>query len=84
MAYNDPSESPFPQLTRQLKRFGRVLGINAAAVGHARHNGDFHSSSGDYEGVEAFHKISDEMRESILRLSISLVPTVKQGEINAI
>ena len=32
----------------------------------------------------AFHKISDEIRESLLRFSISLVTTVKQGEIYAI
>ena len=61
MESNDPSESPFAQLTRQLQSFGRVLGINAAIVGHARQNGDFCRSSGDNEGVGAFHKISDEM-----------------------
>ena len=80
MESKDPYESPFAQLTRQLQRFGHVIGINAAAVGHARHNGGFCRSSVDYEGVGAFHKLSDEMRESLLRFSISLVPTVKQGE----
>ena len=80
MASNDPCESPFAQLTRQLQSFGRVLGISSAAVGHARQNGDFHCISGDYEGVRDFHKLSDGMRESLLRFSISLVPTVKQGE----
>ena len=57
---------------------------NAAAVVHARHNGDFRRSSGDYERVGAFHKLSDEILESLLRFSISLVPTVKQGERDAI
>ena len=32
----------------------------------------------------SFHKISDEMRESLLKFSITLVPTVKQGERDAI
>jgi hypothetical protein len=40
-ATNDPAESPFAQLTRQLQCFGRVLGIHASAVGQARINGDF-------------------------------------------
>ena len=84
MASNDPSESPFTQLTRQLQSFGRVLGINSAAVVHARKNGDLRCSSGDYEGVGAFHKLNDEIRESLLRFSISLVPTLKQGERDAI
>ena len=53
---------------------------NAAAVVHARHNGDFHRGSEYYEGMVAFHKLSDEMRESLLRFSICLDPTVKQGE----
>ena len=47
MSSNNPSETPFAQLTRQLQSFGRVLGINAAAVGHIRQNGDFRRSSGD-------------------------------------
>ena len=62
IAYNDPSDSSFAQLTRQLQIFGHVLGINAAAVGNSRQNGDFRRSSGDYEEVGAFHRLSDEMR----------------------
>ena len=84
MASNDPSESPFTQLTRQLQSFGRVIGLNSADDGHAGQNGDFRRISGYYEVVGAFHKLSDEMRESLLRFSISLVPTVKQGERDAI
>ena len=34
-ATNDPAESPFAPLTRQLQCFGRILGIHASAVGHA-------------------------------------------------
>ena len=62
MASNNPSEIPFAQLTRQLQIFGHVLGINAADVVHARQNGDFLRSSGYYEGVGAFHNLSDEMQ----------------------
>ena len=51
MASNDPSESPFAQLTRQLQIFGHVIGINDAAVGHDIQNGDLRCSSGDYERV---------------------------------
>ena len=79
MASNNPYESPFAQLKRQLQSFGR-----AAAVGHAIQNVDFCHSSGDYEGVVSFHKISDEMRESLLKFSISNGPKVKQGERDAI
>ena len=78
MASKDPSENPLAQVTRKPQSFGCVLGINVASVGHAS------CSSGYYEVVGAFHKLSDEMRESLLRFSISLVPTVKQGERDAI
>ena len=60
MASNDPTESPFAQLTGQLQSFGLVLVINVAAVGNDRQNGDFLRSSGDYEGVGAFHNLSDD------------------------
>ena len=49
MASNNPSESPFTQLRRQFQNFGHVIGINSAAVGHARQNGEFRRSSGDCE-----------------------------------
>ena len=45
MASNDPSESPFATFTRQLQISGRVIGINSAAAGNARQNGDFRRSS---------------------------------------
>jgi hypothetical protein len=41
MATNDPAESPFALLARQLQSFGRMLRIHASAVCHARVNGDF-------------------------------------------
>ncbi len=39
-ATNDPAESPFTKLTRELQCFGIILGIHASAVGHARINSD--------------------------------------------
>ena len=42
MASNDPVESLFAGLTQQLQSFGRVLGIHALGIAHARFNGDFH------------------------------------------
>ena len=41
MATNDPAESPFAALTRQLEQYGRVLRIHSDAIGHARTNCDF-------------------------------------------
>ena len=57
MASKDPSENPLAQVTRKPQSFGCVLGINVASVGHAS------CSSGYYEVVGAFHKLTDEMRE---------------------
>ena len=67
MASIIPYESPFAQLKIKLQSFGHIIGINAAAVGHTIYNGEFRRSSGDYEGVGSFHKLSDEMRESLLK-----------------
>ena len=41
MATNGFSESPFAGLTQQMQQFGRVLGIHASAVSHAKFSGDF-------------------------------------------
>ncbi len=42
MATNDLAKSPFAGLTQQMQQFGRVLGIHASAVSHAKFSGDFH------------------------------------------
>jgi len=57
-ATNDPAESPFAQLTRQLQCFGRILGIHASAVGHARINGDFNRDIKDTEKDGAYFKLT--------------------------
>ena len=54
MATNDPAESPFAALTQQLQCFGRVMGINASAVGHARLHGDFDRNWED-SGVDGLY-----------------------------
>ena len=55
---NDPSESPFAQLTRQLQCFGRILGIHASAVRHARINGDFIRDIKDNSNDGAYFKLT--------------------------
>ena len=55
---NDPAESPFAQLTRQLQCFGRILGIHASAVGHARINGDFNCDIKDSAKHGAYFKLT--------------------------
>jgi hypothetical protein len=80
MATNDPAESPFAQLTRQLQNFGRVLGIHASAVGHARMNGDFKRDINNPTVDGAYHKLSKEMRESLILFALSAAPGVRAAE----
>ena len=77
MATNDPAESPFAQLTRQLQNFGRILGIHASAVGHARVNGDFKRDINNPQLDGAYHKLSKEMRESLLMFALNAAPRVR-------
>lgn len=77
MATNDPAESPFAQLTQQLQTFGRILGIHASAVGHARVNGDFKRDIKNPEFDGAYHKLSKEMRESLLMFALNAAPRVR-------
>ena len=78
MATNDPTESPFAQLTQQLQSFGRVHGIHASTVGQARMNGNFDHNNGAYQ------KLSSKMRESLLRFALSIAPTVRVAEKTAL
>ena len=66
MDTNDPAESPFAALTRQLQGFGRVLRINTSSIGHAGMNGDFHHDLKDDSNVSAFHRLPQEMHDSLL------------------
>ena len=76
-ATNDPAESPFAQLTRQLQCFGRILGIHASAVGHARINGDFNRDIKDTEKDGAYFKLTPNERESLVAYAICSAPAVR-------
>ena len=80
MATNDPAESPFASLTGQLQSFGRVLGIHASAIGHARINGDFNHDVENDSNNGAYHCLSPEMRESLMQLALKIAPAVRKSE----
>jgi hypothetical protein len=84
MATNDPAESPFAALTCQLQAFGRVLGIHASAVGHARINGDFKRDFKDSVKDGTYHKLPPDMRESLLRFALSIAPAIRKAEKTAL
>ena len=81
MATNDTSEIPFLALTRKLEQYGRVLGIHAADIGHARINGEF--DQGDLKNPNnegTCHKLPQKMRVSLLKFALSLAPEVSVDE----
>ena len=80
MATNDPAESPFAALTRQMQGFGRLLEINASAVGHARFKGDFTRDLKNEDNNGAFLKLTPEMHDSLLTFALSLSPEVRKDE----
>ena len=84
MATNDSAESPFASLTRQLQQFGRMLGIHASAVGHARINGDFNRDFKNSGNDGAYHRLSDEMRSSLLTFALQLAPVIRKSEKTAL
>ena len=83
-ATNDPAESPFALLTRQLQSFGRVLGIHASAVGQARMNEDFKRSKQCDEDDGLFHRLPKEMHDSLLTFALSVAPKVRESEEKAL
>lgn len=80
IATNDPAESPFASLTQQLQSFGRLLGIHASAVGHARINGDFNRDVDNESNSGAYHRLSPEMRESLMKFALKVAPAVRKSE----
>ena len=84
MATNDPAESPFASLTRQLQTFGRVLGIHASAVGHARVNKDFGRDYKDDSNNGNYWKLTSNQRESLLRYALSTSPHLRKSEKTAL
>ena len=79
-ATNDPAESPFAQLTRQLQCFGRVVGVHASAIGQARINGDFKRDLKDSSKDGAYFKLSPDERQSLLAYALCASPAVRQEE----
>jgi len=80
MATNDSAESPFAMLTQQMQQFGTILGIHASAVGQAKMNGDFKRDSQGRESTGSFLRLPKEMKESLLRLALSIAPDVRRKE----
>ena len=84
MATNDPAESPFAALTQQLQSFGRIMGTHASAVGHARLHGDLDLTwkKGAADGL--YHRLSEEMRWSLIELALSMSSEVRKSERKAL
>ena len=84
MATNDPAESPFAALTQQLQSFGKVMGIHASAVGHARLHGDFDRSltEGGVDGL--YHRLPKEMKWSLMELALGMSAEVRNHERRAL
>ena len=82
MATNDSAESPFASLTQQLQSVGRLLGIHASAVGHARMNKDFTHNIEDSSHDGAYHQLSNEMRQSLLQFALNVAPAVRSEKIS--
>ena len=63
------------ELTRQLEKYVRVLGIHAAAIGHASINGEF--EPGDLKNLNnegTYHNLPPDMRVSIVFLPNLMIP----------
>ena len=85
MVTNDPEEGPFSELTRQLEKDVRVLGIHAAAIGHARINGDFYQGELKNPNNDVtYHKLLPDMRVLLLKFAFSLAPEVRMAEAAAL
>ena len=84
LATNDPAESLFASLTRQLQAFGRVLGIHSSAVGQARVNGDFERKhiNGLQDG--AYHCLPPNIRQSLMKFALKIAPNVRRSEKRAL
>ena len=67
-------------MTHQLQSFGRLLGIHASAVGHARMNKDFTRKIEDSSHDGAYHQLSHEMRQSLLQFALNIAPAVRKTE----
>ena len=57
-----------------------MLGIHASAISHARQNGDFKRDIKSPTNNGAFHRLSPEMRESLLLFALKASPEVRKAE----
>ena len=81
MATNDMAESPFSGLSHQFQMYGRILRIHASGISHARINGDFRRILNGREKKDGmFHCLSPKMKESLLRMAICDIPTVRANK----
>ena len=80
MVTNDSAESPFALLTQQMQQFRTIIGIHASAIGQAKINGDFKGGSQGRESTGSFLRLLKEMKESLLRLALSIAPDVRRKE----
>ena len=80
MATNDPAESPFAALTRQMQQFGRLLGIHASGMGQAKFNRDFNRDFKDKSKNGLYHQLPADMHNSLLKFALNIAPEVRKAE----
>ena len=61
-----------------------ILGNSAAAVAQARMNGDFNRRKLGHKNDGEFHKLSDEMKRSLLATALKFSGRVRKEEYDAI
>ena len=86
MAVNDPAEISFGVVTVQIQPYGKIGLTNAGGVSQVRVNGDLWrgfdtSCKKNTKRVERiFHKLSEEIRVSLVNMFIEDAPSVHAAE----
>lgn len=96
-AVNDVAERPFGALTHQMQAFTTLLGMNAAAVGQARINGDFYrvesermkkKKDGESDETQTrngtFIDLPPPLLESVIRFAMNKTKQARKKEQEAI
>jgi hypothetical protein len=83
-AVNDPAESSFGGLTRELQCFGRIALGSAGGVAQSRRNGDLkrQRTARGKDGI--FHCLSTEMRQSLLTMCMQNVEATRDADRTAL
>jgi len=63
-----------------MQQFGTILGMHALAIGQAKMNEDFKRDGQGKESTGSFLRLPKEMKESLLRLALSIAPNVRRNE----